>query len=663
MKRIISLFLFLFFSSFIFSQNLSDTLVEIENVTVTAKKIFKKEDAGMKETTVDSLIIAKKINLSLSELLSENTPVFIKAMGRGALATASFRGMAASHTQVNWNGLNINNPMTGMVDFSLIPVYIVDDMHLKHGTASTADKSGGLGGSINIANTPTWDKKFSFKYMKGVGSYRTFDEFVSFGGGTKKIQIKTRVYYNYSKNNYSFINRDIGDIDTLTGAITNPLDSNHNADYTKYGILQEIYYRPTMHSTFSCKYWGQLADRTIPRVTSSEGPDNSNLNNQIDKDRKAIVDWKYWFGKSKLTLRSGFSKKKLDYFLRNNVSELGIIPAIYSKNIEKSSLNKLEYSFDLDEKFSLESSLDINYHNVFTKDSVKKTGYKEDRTELSAFLALRKNFADRLNLNLMLRQDYVDNGFVLVPFFGFDFRIIKELDFLLKGNIARNYHQPSLNDLYWQPGGNPDLLPEKGISGEVGLEHQLLIAKHLLKTEITAYRSDIDNWIIRIPNFKGHWEPLNIKRVLAQGIEFYATWKGKIKNIGFQISGNYAYTASINYGNPLVWGDESYGKQLVYIPLHSGNVLIHVEYKDFYISYQHNSYGERFTTSNNDFTRRDWLYPYFMNDIIIGKNMQVKGVNISAEFKIYNLFNETYHSVLRRPMPGINYIFLLSVGF
>lgn len=663
LKRLLFFFFFLIITGSVFSQGIQDSIFQIQEVVKKGERIFKKEEAGMKETRVDSLVMLEKINLSLSELLSENTPVFIKSHGRGALATASFRGTAASHTQVTWNGININTPMAGMVDFSLIPVYIIDDMNLKHGTASIADQSGGLGGSINISNKVDWNKPISIKYLQGFGSYSTFDEFLSIGGGNKKVQVKTRLYHNFSQNDYTFINHGIGNIDPETGEITNPLDTNDNADYTKYGILQEIYYRPNNNNIFSAKYWGQWADRTIPRATSYEGPDNSNLNKQIDNDHKAVIDWKHYTNKSKITLRSGYSQKQLDYTLKNQVPGLGLVPAIYSESTQRSLLNSASYSYNLNDKLSIESSLDFNFHDVASRDSVQKTGYEQQRKELSFFLAVRKNFAERLNLNLMFRQDWVDNSFVpLVPFLGFDYRIFKDADFLIKGNIARNFHQPSLNDLYWQPGGNPDLLPEEGISGEIGLEYQKAFKKHLFKTEITAYRSDIDNWIIWIPSFKGYWEPRNIKKVLSQGVECNLSLKGTIHKLTYHLAGNYAYTSSINYGAPLVWGDESYGKQLVYVPLHSGNILVNLTFKGFYLTYQHNSYSERFTTSSNNTTRRDWLYPYFMNDLIFGKELQVGKIKFSAEFKIYNLFDETYHSILYRPMPDRNYMVLLMLN-
>lgn len=663
LKRFYLIIILILISRISFSQGIRDSIFLLSPVEVSADRIFKKEKAGMKETKVDSIVLLDKANLSLSELLSENTTVFIKSHGRGALATASFRGTAASHTQVSWNGININSPMAGMVDFSLIPVYIIDDMNLKHGTASIADQSGGLGGSINISNRVDWNKKLNIKYMQGVGSYSTYDEFLQIGGGNKKVQVKTRLYHNFSENNYTYQNRGIANIDPTTGAVSNPKDTNSHADFTKYGLLQEVYYRPTSKNVVSAKYWGQWADRTIPRATSYEGPDNSNLNDQTDNDHKAVVDWNYYGEQSKFVLKSGYSQKQLSYTLKNYVPGIGLIPAIFSESKQQSTLNSAAYSFNFNNNLSIESSLDFNYHDVASRDSVKKTGYEQQRKELSGFLAVRTSFFDRLNLNFMFRQDWIDNSFVpFVPFFGFDYRVFKEVDFLFKGNIARNYHQPSLNDLYWQPGGNPDLLPEEGISSEVGLEYQKVLGTHLLKSEITAYRSDIDNWIIWIPSYKGYWEPRNIKRVLSQGIEYSLSLKGKINQVNYRINGNYAFTSSINYGDPLVWGDESYGKQLAYVPLHSGNVVLNLSYKGYSMTYQHNSYSERFTTSSNDVSRRDWLYPYFMNDIALGKELQIKKVKLSAELKIYNLFDETYHSILYRPMPGRNYMLLIMIS-
>lgn len=651
-----------FLASPVFSQGIRDSVFRIEGVSVATERIFVKEQAGMKQTFVDSTVLQNKKMLSLSDLLSENTSVFIKNHGRGALATASFRGTAASHTQVNWNGISINSPMAGMVDFSLIPVYLIDELNLKHGPASLADGVGGIGGSINLQNRAGWNDKKTFSYMQGIGSYHSFDEFLELGLGNKKIRSKTRIYHNQSKNDYTFVNRGIANMDPNTGAITHPLDTNDHASYTRYGLLQELYYRPGQEHMISMKYWGQYADRTIPRPTSYEGPDNSNLNSQQDTDHRVVADWKYYSPIGKWMLRSGYSGKQLDYNQMNRVPGLGLVPAISSESRQNSLFSTLSYAGNSGEDFSYEGSLDMNMHKVNSADTVSNLGYEGRRSELSLMLALRKSFSDRLNLNLMFRQQWVDGERApFIPFLGMEIRLLEGVDLLWKGNVARNYHQPSLNDLYWQPGGNSDLRPEKGFTLETGLEYQQYHWSHLLKTELTLYRTDIQDWILWIPSYRGFWEPRNINRVLSKGVEFNMQVQRELSDFGYKVAANYGYTSTVNYGDPAIWGDESYGKQLVYIPLHSGNIMMHLHRRNFFLTYQFNAYSERFTTSSNDVSRRDWLYPYFMNDVSAGGSFHLKEVDFSLEVKVYNLFNEAYHSILYRPMPGRNFQLVIRI--
>ena len=646
----------------IFSQGIRDSVFMIDAVEITADRIFLKEKAGMKQTELDTAILKEKVSLSLSDLLSENTPVFIKNHGRGALATASFRGTAASHTRVNWNGININSPMAGMVDFSLIPVYIIDELNLKHGAASLADQGGGIGGSINISNSADWNGGNEIQYMQGVGSYSTFDEFLQVGLGTGKIRSKTRVYHNYSRNDYTFINRGIGNLDPVTGDIVNPLDTNDNTAYMRYGLLQELYLRPHSDHVVSLMYWGQYADRTIPRPTSYEGPDNSNLNDQRDADHRVVAHWQYYASFGKIMFRSGYSGKQLDYAQKNRVPGLGLVPSVYSLSHQHSFLNTLSYSYELDSDLSFEGRMDVNHHDVNSRDTVNRTGIDKQRSEVSLFMALRRSYGDRLNINLMIRQDWVDGKRVpIIPFLGIDYRLREGIDLVLKANVARNYHQPTLNDLYWQPGGNPDLLPEKGFSMEAGLEYQKVFSRHRIKTGITAYRSDIDNWILWVPSYRGYWEPTNIREVLTTGVEYDLQLNGYLGKIGYKIAGNYAYNSAVNHGDSLAWSDASYGKRLVYIPLHSGNLMVNLATRNFFVTYQYNAYGERYTTSSNDLTRRDWLYPYFMNDFALGGEFRIKKISLSAELKIYNIFNESYHSILYRPMPGRNYHLVVKI--
>ena len=648
-------------ASSLFSQGISDSVFVLREVEVQARQLFRKEEAGLIRTIMDTVLLEDKAAFSLSELLSQNSTVFIKSNGRGAMSSASFRGTAASHTKVSWNGISVNSPMLGMVDFSLIPVYLLDGVELLHGAASLAEQGGGIGGLIQIENRPDWENGLRARFIQGIGSYRTFDEFIQVEGGNRVFQSRTRVYHNKSRNDYTFINRGIGDIDPETGSIVNPLDTNSNAAYRNYGLLQEFHYRPGEGHILSLMYWGQAADRAIPWPTSYEGPDNANLNSQEHVDHKLVARWKYYSTLGNFLLRSGYAGKEMDYRQLRRVPGLGLDPDIVSLSSTHSLLNTLGWNREMAHGLSGEARVELNHHRVDTRDTVSGLGYEEYRGEVSLFGALRKSFRERLNLNLMLRQGWVDGKRIpFIPFLGADFRILEGHELIARASVARNYHLPTLNDLYWQPNGNPDLLPEEGYSLDGGLDYQDLILGQVLQTSLTLYHSRILNWIMWIPSSRLNLEPMNIREVRATGMELALGLKGGRGEFRYRVSGNYAWTRSLNLGDPLVWGDESYGKQLVYIPEHSGNAFVNLGYKRFHVSYQYNAYGERYTTSSNALNRRDWLYPYFMNDLGLGAGFRAGRADLSLGLEIRNLFNERYHSVLYRPMPGRNYLLVLK---
>ncbi len=655
--------LFTFKTNYSFCQGIKDSVFNIKSVNVRADYLFKKDEAGLTITHVDSLVFMEQITESLSGVLSGNTSVFIKDYGRGALATASFRGTAASHTQVRWNGININSPMTGMVDFSLIPIYLIDELNLAHGASSLKYQSGGLGGVINISNQPNWTKRFGVKYIQGIGSYNTFNEYVKLTFGNKKWQCRTGLYHNQSDNNYSFINRRIKNFNPETGSFYYPKVKNEHADYLMYGIMQEAYWKVAENIMWKAVYWGQEADRSIPTVLSYEGGKEANINNQTDEDHKATMETRFYFDQSNLKVRLGYDAKKLQYVSQNYVPGKGMIYMIDSDSKANTFSGFTEYVISNKNNWHFEVSLNYDKSNVDTYESVNKTFYKADRDHISLFFSISKNIKERLNLNFMDRQDLVDGEVVdNVPFLGFDYRLSKKGNLIVKGNIANNYHAPTLNDLYWQPGGNPNLKPEKGISGDFGFEYILDRPSVEVKSEITSYYSDISDWIIWLPSFKGYWQPFNIKRVISYGLEYNLNINGKVGKFSYKLLGGFAYTRSKNLGDSKKWGDNSNGKQLMYVPLYSGNALLSLNYSKTFIRYHWNSYSERFTTTSNSTSKRDWLYPYYMNNITLGHDFHFKNkYRLIAQMKVYNLFDEQYRSVLFRYMPGRNYLLTLML--
>ncbi|MGE9616507.1 MAG: hypothetical protein ACQPRJ_02920 [Solitalea-like symbiont of Acarus siro] len=90
------------------------------------------------------------------------------------------------------------------------------------------------------------------------------------------------------------------------------------------------------------------------------------------------------------------------------------------------------------------------------------------------------------------------------------------------------------------------------------------------------------------------------------------------------------------------------------MPKFSSNFNIAIAYKNSYFKWLFTNYSKRYISLDKT-TARDALPTYFMNDIIIGYEVNVKKINILLEIKVLNLFNENYYAVEYMPMPGRNY--------
>ncbi|MGC9345058.1 MAG: TonB-dependent receptor, partial [Bacteroidales bacterium] len=153
------------------AQDIMDTIVHLNEVMIFSQKPLK--DRALVASEVDSVTIRENNALGLGELLSNNSMIYIRSYGYGALSTASFRGTSASHTRVFWNDLEINDPASGQVDFSLIPVSFVDEIKLYHGGSSVRQSAGGLGGVVMLNSLPAWNEETRFEIEQGIGSFNT----------------------------------------------------------------------------------------------------------------------------------------------------------------------------------------------------------------------------------------------------------------------------------------------------------------------------------------------------------------------------------------------------------------------------------------------------------------------------------------------------------
>ena len=672
-----SLFLFLAFAKCGIAQ-MKDT-VRIGEVTIWENYIHHQKQAGVKRQKLDTLVLSSLASNSLSQVLSENTPVFIKSYGRGSMASASFRGTAPSHTKVLWNDIEINNPMLGMVDFSLIPTWFVDDVSLAYGAASVQKATGALGGSIELNSKPQWSKGWNFHTLTSVGEYHTYDQFFSGNYSSKKWSAKTKAFYSTSKNDFKFINRDIiSSVDLSNGEKTHPEQTQRQAEYEKYGFMQELYFRASEKDMISAKVWWQNSDRNLPMLSSDEKNDRrkevedevtlNNFNKQYDQSIRAVAKWKHYGENFQYAANLGYIGSDLDYYYDVRLYDGSITRRIDSKSNVSSYFAKADLSVDLGSRTKLHSAYNFQMHKVNSKEEVNETGYDESRTEMNLMLNAEHYWTKNLIQSISLKTPVSDGNIdPLIWVVGLQYQRVERNVFRVQTNFTRNFHRPTLNDLYFQPGGNPELKPEKGYTGEIDLGYSVIGMGAKLDLDATYYQSEIEDWILWLPaGSRGYWEPMNVKKVETKGLELKAKLSGVIgSNIHYKVIANYAITESVNRGEKHGEEDLSYGKQLPYIPKKSANLITSITWKNTNLSTHFNYYSRRYTTTSNEpNTSRDYLYPYYMNDVSLSQNFTIfSKLKTRLQIKVNNIFNEEYRSVLQRPMPGRNYTFLIDFKF
>ncbi len=648
--------------------------VAIDGVTVIGHRPMK--DIGVQQTKLDSLVLKENVALSLADVLSFNSSIFVKSYGRATLSTVSFRGTSPSHTQVSWNGMKINSPMLGMTDFSMIPSYFIDDASLLAGTSSVGEAGGGLGGAIKLSTRPVESRGFGLQYIQGIGSFKSFDEFLRLTYSTDRWQISTRAVYMTSANDYKYRNHDkkenIYDADMNIIGQYYPTERNRSGAYKDLHILQEVYHNTTRGDRFGVNLWYISSNRELAMLTTDYGDSGDIDNRQREQTLRAVASWDHLRKNWKVGAKAGYIYSWMAYDYQRDPGN-GIMTAMTRSRSQINTLYcQAEGEYHLADKWLFTANIGCHQHFVISKDKniiLQQggngiVGYDKARIELSGVASVKWRPIERFGAAITLREEMFGNEFTpLIPALFLDGVLSKRGSVVLKASISRNYRFPSLNDRYFLPGGNPDLKPESGFTYDTELSFKCAkTGCYTLSGAIAFFDSYIDNWIEWLPTTKGFFSPRNVKRVHSYG----ATLKGSVSiNLAehwlLSLDGTLGWTESINVGQKISPADISVGKQLPYVPKLTANIMGRISYRSWSLLYKWCHYSRRYTMSSNDLTLSGSLPPYFMNNLSLEKILNFRWAELSLKGTINNLFNEEYLSVLARPMPGINFEVFIGI--
>ncbi len=609
------------------SQQDTVSLITVEVVTYKTEL----SQIGKKTEQVDSTIKEQFKSNSVGDVLNLNTPIFIKNYGPGQLATTAFRGGNASQTAILWNGFNIQNAMLGQSDLSLMPSFLFEDIGIEYGGSSSLWGSGAVGGSIHLKNKTLFNQGLKTSAGFGAGSFGLKNVSTSILYSGKRFISSSKIYNSRSQNNFSY--KDTSDKDQ-------PIKQQKNAGYNFLGLMQELKFLINSKQILSINAWINSNKRRLPGFD----PSAESKTYQYDNVTRITANWNYTTSKFRSGIKAGFFEDRINY--KDSLTSL------FSKSKTQTIIAENENYFTWRKHHQLNFGVNYTSSTAFTDN------YAGTRT-LSRFSFLIGNkfsfFQNKWLTYVSARAEYFSVG--ALPITGnisTEYNLTRNV--FLMASAAKVYRQPTLNELYWLPGGNIHLKPEQGYTFEGSVNYKTQFNKVSVLISGSAYSRKIDNWILWVPGANGNPSPINVQRVWSRGAE--TAWKISYTRNKFF----YKVNVITGYVLSTIEADKqennnTINKQLIYTPRYTVNANILFGYDKAAITFFNQYIGYRFTTSDNT----QWLNPYQVSSVRLNYSISLKIIDIILFGACNNLFDNNYMVLSGRPMPLRNYEFGITL--
>jgi vitamin B12 transporter len=591
--------------------------------------------SGLKIQKIDSATLAQFRFGNISDVLSLYTPIAFKNYGPGQLNTASFRGTSANHTAVLWNGLNINSPILGQSDFSTIPVAGFDQLSVQYGSAASVVGSDAVGGSILLNSNATNEgmhlsvgrqqESFNNHQMQFTGRYAAaLNDRWNFSG-------KTNLYTGQMNNHFPYSERK--------GYALLPSESSQK------GIVQDLFFQSKNDQELSAHVW-----LTSNRLTLTPD-DQAGRELTLTEAYRTMLRYRI----KDLTFRTSWVRDVIDYAKGDYALLDHAVTDKFSSRIEKD----FQWNFR-----KSESNVQMKIGGEWAHYRGHVAGYgtalvTENRGDL--YVLTRWQATPRWLVSANMRQAFVTRfNPPFTPSLGTEYQLVQALNYSLKlkGSLGRSYRVPTLNERYWKELGNPDIKPESGWNKEIGFEQSYITGTdHSFTTSLTAYHNRIKDWTYWNPSKSYHVE--NLQQVLARGIELQLGWRHHAQlwkygtNVGYALNKSEQEKAYDAYSVDII------GKQLVFVPMHSGNGHAFVQYKNTRLTAQLQSISKRFTTFDNS----QFLNGYTLANLMAETTISLNKIKMRFQGQVNNITNTFYLNVRNNAMPGRSFALSLTMSY
>lgn len=621
-------FVWILLSSVLLAQAQWVDTIQLAPVAVIHETRWEKE-LGLQATHPDSLLKCVLPEADLAVLLSKGPQGIVRHSGRGGIATIASSGLGSLQSAVLWNGIKLAQPSLGMADISRIAAFQFDDISLVTGGSSSIDGSATVGGSLRLENRASFASKPSCEALLSTSNLLNQKAGLRYSLSSRKLAFKGSFFGQWDQNRFQY------------------LDYNHSWVWNRHArvlmasAIQQWAYKLAPDQMLDVGLWYQVAGRQLP-VSKTAVASSESLR---DASWRMSARWRWEKGIYQLDVNSALITDRECY--SNEVAQ------ILSHNDTRCFLMDIGASSRFLPWILLGAKIEASHTEAYL------TNYSEQRVRNQAALLLLLSMGKASQLvsgGLGLRAEaYQVAPFPVLPRLSFSFRPWRRVVFNAAASL--NYRIPTLNDLYWVPGGNPDLAPEKSFNIELGGQAMLLqIANHQLDVTVTAFRIHLHDYILWVPVTAGISSPTNVAEVMSRGVML-------IGNYRFRTGKN-----TINWTESITFNPSEYRQaenpswihqQLMYSPrIKSNGSLNWMKDKTYLmIGYLYN--GGVNTTADG----QSVLDPYILADLHIGTSIKVRGHVLVLGLSISNVFNRAYETMPYFPEAGREFTLNLQYKF
>ena len=617
MLRSLSWFLLTLSSAWLTGQGAVDTTLRIPEVSVTAPSL-RGQATGAVVRRYDREALDRLPGVSLADLLGETADVYVKSYGLGSLATAAQRGGAAGHTLVLWNGLPVTSPMLGLLDLSLLPLASADEVTITPGGGSAQWGSGAVGGVIALRGPGRIEEGYRATLGATLGAFDQHDLYGEARYARGKWSGRSTFGHARATNDFTYL--------PAPGV---PERRQTNAARRQEYVGQDLYYRPSATQLLAFNAWWQESERQLPPLVTQR----RSLDFQDDRALRLALSYRDDGHAVRYQARAGRFAEAIHY-----VSPEGGVDA---PSDFVTYLGEASAHYDLPgtgHRFLLGTTQQ--------RTTARADGYRgETPVDYRAALFSTWSYhARRWRAQFNLRGEVANGRTVpVLPALGMEYDLTER--FTLAARAGRNYRLPTLNDRFWRPGGNPDLLPESGWNQEVTVRCRHRKGPWKTHLSATAYSRVVRDYVLWIPRAgEPFWSANNVARVWSRGVEPFAEVEYTTDEWSVTAQADYAYVRSTNQV-ALDFPRIEVGDQLLYVPEHRGGVRMSLALKGARLSYHHGWTGG--VRGVNE------PVPAFSVGTLRASYDRSFGPLATTFFtSLHNVWDRDYFVIERRPVPG-----------